>query len=47
MKILLGELHREIDGKDENIKDLMTQLVETKDDVVKLEEANGRLKGQV
>jgi len=46
LKILVNELHREIEGKDEHMKEIMTQLTEAKDDIVKLEEANGRLKGQ-
>jgi len=46
LKILVNELHREIEGKDEHLKEVMTQLREAKDDIVKLEEANGRLKGQ-
>lgn len=46
LKILANELHKEIESKDEYIKEINTQLVEVKDDVVKLEEANGRLKGQ-
>merc|ERR1712032_1242613 len=46
-KILVNELHREIEGKDDQIKEIGTQLAEAKDDVLKLEEANGRLKGQV
>ena len=47
LKILVNELHREIDGKDDQIKEIATQLAEAKDDVLKLEEANSRLKGQV
>ena len=47
LKILVNELHREIEGKDDQIKEIGTQLAETKDDVLKLEEANSRLKGQV
>ena len=47
LKILVNELHREIEGKDEQIKEIATQLAEAKDDVLKLEEANSRLKGQV
>ena len=47
LKILVNELHREIEGKNDHIKEVATQLAEAKDDVVKLEEANGRLKGQV
>ena len=47
LKILVNELHREIEGKDEQIKEIGTQLAEAKDDVLKLEEANSRLKGQV
>merc|ERR1712181_23088 len=46
LKILVNELHREIDGKDDQIKEIATQLAEAKDDVLKLEEANSRLKGQ-
>ena len=47
LKILVNELHREIEGKDDQIKEIATQLAEAKDDVLKLEEANSRLKGQV
>ena len=47
LKILVNELHREIEGKDDQIKEITTQLAEAKDDVLKLEEANSRLKGQV
>ena len=47
LKILVNELHREIEGKNEHTKEVTTQLAEAKDDVAKLEEANGRLKGQV
>ena len=47
LKILVNELHREIEGKDDQIKEIGTQLAEAKDDVLKLEEANSRLKGQV
>ena len=47
LKILVNELHREIEGKDDQIKETATQLAEAKDDVLKLEEANSRLKGQV
>jgi len=43
----VNELHREIEGKDDQIKEIGTQLAEAKDDVLKLEEANSRLKGQV
>merc|ERR1712037_755563 len=46
LKILVNELHREIEGKDDQIKEITTQLAEAKDDVLKLEEANSRLKGQ-
>merc|ERR1719153_225382 len=46
LKILVNELHREIEGKDDQIKEIGTQLAEAKDDIVKLEEANGMLKGQ-
>jgi len=46
LKILVNELHREIEGKDDQIKEIATQLAEAKDDVLKLEEANSRLKGQ-
>ena len=47
LKILVNELHREIEGKDDQIKEIGTQLAEAKDDIFKLEEANTRLKGQV
>merc|ERR1712181_31696 len=47
LKILVNELHREIEGKDDQIKEIATQLAEANDDVLKLEEANSRLKGQV
>ena len=47
LKILVNELHREIEGKDDQIKEIGTQLAEARDDIFKLEEANTRLKGQV